>query len=414
MIESAAGAKSARYTTQYTPEESGNHYLSFSGVGPSKLLIDGTLASHQDSSAKDAVEFLLGVQEEHRFRHRLEAGRPHSIVIESAPSPEANSDLHLMLGIISAHLGIVGEGEMETDLVAEAVALARAADAVVCCVGNTTQWETEGQDLASMRLPDSQGSQDVLVAAVAAANPCTVVVITTGVPVEMPWLPSVPAVLQAWYAGQETGHAIADVLLGHVCPGGRLPMSWPRRVEDTACHGNFGLDAYDSLQVEYVEGVFVGYRHFDRYYGSDKEVLFPFGFGLSYADFAVAQSQIEGSISPENDDVVSVAVQVSNISTIPGTETIQVYLYPPPRDGPVNRPPKALVAFEKVHLEPGEAKTVTLEFVGREAAAYWDEGGRQWAVEAGEHAVSVATSSHPRDEKARFVLSVVEGFGFGP
>ncbi|KAH7037544.1 glycoside hydrolase family 3 C-terminal domain-containing protein [Microdochium trichocladiopsis] len=279
MIEAAPGAKSARYTTRYTPPSSGNHYLSFSGIGPSKLFINGQL--------------------------------PYDIVIESVPSPVANSDLHLMLNIISGHIGLVTEAEMEADLLAEAVSIASSADAVICCVGSTVQWETEGQDLATRRSPNETRSQDRLIAAVAAANPRTI----------------------AWYAGQETGNAIANVLLGEVNPSGKLPVSWPRRIEDTPCYGNFGLDSYDSLEVEYVEGVFVGYRHYDQKYGSDEEVSFPFGYGLSFVTFAVNPTRIEGLISPpldkarannNNTSLISVTVSVRNISTVLGAETVQV------------------------------------------------------------------------------------------
>lgn len=221
-----------------------------------------------------------------------------------------------------------------------------------------------------MVLP-SNGSQDALISGVAAVNANTIVVNTTGVAVEMPWLDNVPAVLQAWYAGQETGNAVLDVLLGEVNPSGKLPISWPRKYEHTACYGNFGLDSYDSLQVDYVEGVNVGYRHFDQQYGTEKEVLFPFGYGLSYTSFELSDATISGNLSGAS-DVVTVSASVTNTGSRAGAETVQVYVAPPKTGSANGRPPKALVAFSKVFLQPRESKTVSASF-GRDCIAYWDD-----------------------------------------
>lgn len=407
MNTNATGALSARLTTVFSPTESGKHYLSFSGVGPSKLFIDGELVLHQEKEIPDSMAYFLGVQDEQRLQYSFEAGRSYEIRVESIPSQVDNSELFLMQGNISAHLGFVMQGEMEADLLAEAVALAKDADVAVFFVGNTAQWETEGQDMASMALP-ADGSQDRLIAEVAKVNPNTVVVISTGVAVELPWLSDVSAVLQSWYAGQEVGNAIADVLLGVVNPGGKLPVSWPRKYEHTGCYGNFGLDSYDSRKVEYVEGVNVGYRHFDRHYGTDMEVLFPFGYGLSYTQFAVSNIRVSGSINQVNSEV-TITATVSNVGGCHGSETIQVYLAPP-EDSTADRPPQSLVAFDKVFLEAGQATEVSLVFK-EDGAAYWDAEGNEWRVEKGLHQVKVSTSSHSRDVKAQVPLEV-KGFSY--
>ena len=414
MNSKAAGSRSARLSTTYTPAETGTHYVSFSGMGPSKLYINRQLVSHQTTHSKDGAGFILGpaASEEHRFQYPFEAGIAYDIVIESWPLQIGRSDLSIFQDTISARLGLVTQREMEADLLGEAVAAAKEADVVVCFVGNNTQWETEGRDMTEMKLP-ADGSQDRLVATVAAANPRTVVAVTTGVPVEMPWLEDVPAVIQAWYAGQETGNAIFDVLFGEVNPGGKLPMSWPRKYEHTGCYGHFGMDSFESEEVEYVEGVNVGYRHFDRQYGTDKEVLFPFGFGLSYSTFDISDAVISGSLDgSRSDDTVTVSMTIVNTGSRAGTETVQVYVAPPDSGGE-GKPPKALVAFSKLFLGPGETKRVSTSF-GREGPAYWAEDAHMWRVDSGRHAVLVGTSSSPRDVKARLELDVSGGFDFCP
>jgi beta-glucosidase len=373
------------------------------------MFINGELVSHQKKEASDSMAFFLGVQDEHRFQYNFDASKEYDIVIESIPSQVDNSELFLLDGVLSVHLGFVSQQEMEKDLLAEAVTMAKEADLAICFVGNTTQWETEGQDMASMTLP-ANGSQDKLIANVAEANPNTVVVITTGVPVELPWLDKVQAVLQAWYGGQESGNMILDVLLGEVNPSGKLPVSWPRKYEHTSCYGNFGLDSYESRQVEYVEGVNVGYRHFDRTYGTDKQVLYPFGFGLSYSQFELSDSKVSGTIENDKEAEVKILLSVLNTSERAGAETVQVYLAPP-STGDRSRPPQSLVAFEKVFLQPGEKKQVELSFK-RDGAAYFAEGSGAWRIDGGVHELRVSTSSNPADVKSRLPVEVENSFEF--
>ncbi|KAF2678445.1 glycoside hydrolase family 3 protein [Lentithecium fluviatile CBS 122367] len=412
MNTHVTGCKSVRFTTTYQPPVSGTHYLSFSGLGPSTLSIDGKLVAEQTSPTKDSMTFFLGVQEEQRIQHPFSATETYTLVMHTHPSPTKNSELYLMQDQLSIHLGLITQSEMETDVLTEAVALAAAADLAIIFAGNTTQWETEGQDLASMTLP-AAGSQDALIAAVAAANPNTVVVATTGVPVELPWLHAVPAFLQAWYAGQEAGNAMLDVLLGEMCPAGKLPVSWPRAYAHTGCVGHFGLDSFESARVEYVEGVFVGYRWFDRMWGGEKEVRWPFGFGLSYTRFTVSDARLEHSsttISNGTERDVMVTAKVRNVGRVTGAEVVQVYLEPPVVEG-LDRPVKGLVGFAKVELGPGEEGVVSVGF-GREGAAFWDEAEGVWRVCKGVYGVLVSTSSGPADVWARLEVVVREGFWF--
>jgi beta-glucosidase len=409
QIDVKETAMSARMTATYQPSESGRHYLSLSGAGVTRLYVDGTLVASQEAAIPDAMAFIAGCQDEVRGRHDFEAGKTYKVEVITTMPDVRISDSPILDKQLCAHVGFVPQGQMERGLLEESVALAREADVAIVFVGNTYQWESEGQDMGAMALPphDSR-AQDGLIAAVAAANPRTVVVANTGVAFETPWLGDVAALVQGWYAGQEVGNALVDVLVGEVNPSGRLPVSWPRRYEDTACFGNYGLDSQESKEVEYVEGVFVGYRHFDRHWGAEGEVLFPFGFGLSYTTFEVKCVSVTGDFSAG----ISLQVTVRNTGEREGAQTVQVYVVPPQSEG-VERPVKELASFEKVHLLVGQEETVQVQLT-RDAAAYWDEGVDKWRVVGGEYGIWVATSSRPDDAVAKETMVVEEGFCFEP
>ncbi|KAI8649153.1 Beta-glucosidase [Fusarium keratoplasticum] len=404
-------AKAVRMTTTYIPSVSGKHYLSFSGIGPTKLFINQVFLG-EIKETEEAMMFFLGAQEEKHVQYDFIAGQKYYILVESTISPVPNAELFLAEDKVAVHLGFIEQAEMETDLQSEAVELAKQADVALVFVGNTPQWETEGQDMATMSLP-ADGSQDKLIAEVAKVNPNTIVVIGTGVPIQLPWLDEVAAVVQTWYGGQETGNAVLDVLLGEVNPSGRLPASWPKKIEHTACYGNFGLDSWESREVEYVEGVNVGYRHFDSQYGTEKEVLFPFGFGLSYSTFEVSGTALSGTLSEADaNSEVTITASVHNTGDRAGSEVVQVYLAPPQGGEDKGRPPKALVAFDKIHLGPGEKRELQLSFK-RDGAAFWSEEDKLWKVEGGDHDLYVSTSSSPRDVKSTHTLNVPQTFSFG-
>jgi len=240
-----------------------------------------------------------------------------------------------------------------------------------------------------------------LVEQVAAANPRTIVVLNTGSPITMPWLDKVAAVVQAWYPGQECGNAIADVLFGYVTPSGKLPQTFPVRLEDNPAYLNF---PGENGKVYYGEGLFVGYRYYDK-----KRIapLFPFGFGISYTTFDYDALRLSArEISP--DDTLEVSIDVTNTGQRAGKEVVQVYV----RDitSRLYRPHKELKAFAKVHLEPGECKTVTLA-LDRDALAYYDDLAHAWVAEAGEFEVLVGSSSQEIRAAATFTLTATSCFG---
>jgi beta-glucosidase len=266
------------------------------------------------------------------------------------------------------------------DLIERAVAAAVDADVAVVVVGTTDEWETEGQDRPTMSLP---GSQDELVARVAAANPDTVVVVNAGSPIAMPWVGDVAAILLASFGGLETGPGVADVLAGDADPGGRLPITYPRALEDTPAWPHY--PPVDGAQV-YGEGVFMGYRGFDR---SGLTPLFPFGHGLSYGASTWSVASISSpSIHPGGTVTVRLVVQNSGDRDV--TDVVQVYVHA--CDPPVERPAKELAAWRKVVTAPGGATAVNIE-LGPGAFRRWDDVAGNWVVDLGEYELLVAASA---------------------
>ena len=280
-------------------------------------------------------------------------------------------------GKTTANLGIV---RPETLVSAEAKTLAARVDAVILAPGFDTASEGESAD-RTFRLPPGQ---DELINQIAAVNKKTVVVLTSGGGVDMSaWIDRIPALLEAWYPGQEGGAAVAQLLFGESNPSGRLPISIERRWEDNATHDSY-YPKNGSKKVEYSEGVFVGYRHFDK---STVKPLFPFGYGLSYTSFAYKNLTIS---PPSSDQQVSVAFDVTNTGTRAGADVAEVYVGD--RHAPVPRPVKELKGFKRVSLNPGETKNVVVKLDIR-AFSYYDVKKHAWTVAPGDFDLFVARSA---------------------
>jgi len=275
---------------------------------------------------------------------------------------------------------------------AEAVTLARQSDAAVVVVGNWRKTEGESFDRTAMDLP---AHQDELIAAVAAANPRTIVVLITGSPVTMTkWIDRVPAIVYAWYGGQEAGNAIADVLLGRVNPAGKTPVTFPKRFEDSPAYGNY---PGENLHVAYAEGIYVGYRGFEKH---GVEPLFPFGFGLSYTTFAYSDLAVTPA-QVKLGEPVHVTVTVRNTGSRSGAEVVQLYLHDV--QSTLDRPAKELKGFARVELAPGESKRVTLS-VDQAAMSFFDPKRDDWVAEPGQFDVLVGGSSADLPLKGSFQL----------
>jgi beta-glucosidase len=271
--------------------------------------------------------------------------------------------------------------------IAEAQAAARSADVAIVVVGLPETFETEGVDREHLRLPDAH---DLLVTAVLAVNPNTVVVLQNGSPVELPWRQTVPAIVEAYLGGQAGGAALADVLLGQAEPGGRLAETFPERYAD---HPVSRLPN-GPVTVEYRESLFVGYRYFDS---ALEEVAFPFGHGLSYATFAWSDVECDviagGGLAGDPDSsgfLVEVKVTVTNTSERAGDEVVQVYVHD--EESSVFRPEQELRGFAKVRLEPGGSERVTIR-LDRRAFSFWDVESRGWVLEPGRFEIRAGRSS---------------------
>lgn len=269
---------------------------------------------------------------------------------------------------------------IQEDLIAEAVEAAAGTEVAVIFAGLPDSFESEGVDRTHLHIP---GSQIELIKRVSSVQPNTVVVLSNGSPVSMPWLSDVKAVLEGYLAGQATGSAAADVLYGAVNPSGKLAETFPVTLEQTPAYLNF---PGGKSEVFYGEGLFVGYRYYEA---KKEQPLFPFGHGLSYTQFAYENISIDKK-QVKDTESVTITVTVRNTGDRAGKEVVQLYVKP--LDSPVVRPIKELKGFEKVHLEPGEAKTVSFT-LDKRAFAYYNTEIQDWFAETGVYDVLVGGSS---------------------
>ena len=365
------GRFSARWTTRLTPDQTGPWTMSLAAAGRARVLVDGSVVVDDDTPGPKMAIWVQAL-EPRTVRVDLTAGTACEVVIELR-ADERGTLPHLRFGLEPP------DPDVEVE---RAVAAAGAADVAVVVVGTSSDFETEGEDRRSFSLP---GRQDELVRRVAEANRDTVVVVNAGSPIPMPWLDDVAAVLWTWYPGQEFGTALADVLSGRSDPGGRLPTTFARRLEDTPAFTNY---PGEYGQVRYGERVHVGHRWYDA---RGIEPLFPFGHGLSYATFEIGE--VDAAVGP--DGSVEVATMVTNVGDRPGSEVVQVYVQPPASD--VSRPVRQLAGFTKVHLAAGEQQVVHVELTPR-SLAHWDTAARCWRVVDGPHTLWVGRSSRDLPE----------------
>jgi beta-glucosidase len=227
---------------------------------------------------------------------------------------------------------------------------------------------------------DLPGTMNALISAVAAANPSTVVVMQSGTPVEMPWVNNVKAMIHAWYGGNETGNAIADVLFGNVNPSAKLPLSFPKRIQDNPAFLNYVTERGRTL---YGEDVYVGYRWYEML---DLPALFPFGHGLSYTSFNISDLSVTKS-----DTQLSISAKVTNTGPVAGAEVVQMYVAQ--KNPSIKRPKKELKGFKKVYLEKGESKTVEVLIEVKYATSFWDEVRDSWISEKDTYDVLVGSTS---------------------
>ncbi|KAF2970131.1 hypothetical protein GQX73_g3468 [Xylaria multiplex] len=388
---------SAIATTYLTPTSSGKHTISFMSVGPGKLYLDGDLAldlwnwtEEGEAMFDGSIDYMVDVD--------MIAGKAVELRVEMTNELRPifkQKEFNMTHKYGGCRIGFKEEDQV--DYLQEAVRAAKEADVAVVIVGLDAEWESEGYDRKTMDLP-SDGSQDRLVKAVLEANPRTVVVNQSGSPVTMPWADEVPAIIQAWYQGQEAGNALADVLFGLRNPSGKLPATFPRRLEDTPAYHNW---PGENLRVLYGEGLHIGYRHYDRV---KVEPLFSFGHGLSYTTFEYGRPSLSNKVLTSSASI-HLVMAVTNTGSVAGSETVQIYI----RDerSALPRPEKELAAFEKVSLDPEETKHITVP-LDKYAVGYYDPAKSAWIAEEGVFKVLIGASA--TDIRHSVTFEVKESF----
>ena len=289
-----------------------------------------------------------------------------------------------------------------TDLMDQAVACAAEAEAAIVMVGTNDEWETEGHDRTEMQLP---ARQDELVERVVAANPNTVVIVNAGSPVNLDWATDehrcpAPAVLTPFFAGQEQAEALVDVVLGEADPGGRLPVTFPRRLEDTPAflHHIPEPDAEGLPHQRYSEGLHIGYRWYDA---RNLVPRFWFGHGLSYGDVEWSTPTADRTTISAG-DTVKVSIPVTATSDRDATVVVQGYVSPV--EPTMTRPPKELKAWVKHTVAAGSTEDFTLEF-GPDAFHHWSLADSAWSIETGDYDLVIAASAGDERHRIRVMVT---------
>jgi len=361
-----------RWTGYFMPKESGDYKFYTSADDGVRLYVSDEIAIDDWQPHSQTLDTAA--------RH-LEAGKAYKIRLEYFES------------VGSAIVGF-GVTRAEAFIGRETKPLAAKADAVIICAGFDPKTEGEGFD-RTFQLP---GGQDELIRQISAVNKNVIVVLTAGGNMDMTrWIDNVPAVLHTWYPGQEGGTALAQILFGDYSPSGKLPASFERRWEDNPTFHSY-YPANGGNRVQYSEGVFVGYRHFDR---SETKPMFAFGYGLSYTTFAYSKLLV----TPQSGNLnapVSVSFEVRNSGDRAAAEVAELYVGD--SHSSVPRPVKELKGFAKINLNPGETRRVTLT-LNRRAFSFYDTAKKDWSTEPGDFTILVGGSSDNIQLRGKFTLT---------
>jgi beta-glucosidase len=364
------GVGALRWNGWFWPERDGTHEFALRAPGAGRLLLDGAALIDEATPAVHDNWDVGGSPAPRRIAAAdLVAGRGYPVTIEYV-RPQQTA------GIAWEYVGI--GVRQPTGSVEEAAGVAAACEAAIVVIGAASVSEGEGYDRADLDLP---GDQNALVEAVLAANPRTVVVLVGGAPYALPWIDHTPAVVVAWLGGEEGPDAVARILFGAAEPSGRLPVTFPRRIEDTPAHPWYP----GAEEVTYGEGLFVGYRHYDR---AAEAPMFPFGHGLTYTRFAY--SDIAAPEDARTGDNLEVSFTLANLGQRSGKETAQLYVRP--RGPSVERPVKELKGFAKVELMPAESRRVSLTLSPRDFS-FWSPEQNGWVVEPGSYDLLIGASA---------------------
>ena len=362
---------SIRWTGYFNPKNTDDYKFYTSADDGVRLYIDGEPVIDDWKRHAETLD---------SFGKRFEAGKPYQIKLEYF---EATGGATASFGVAAASESIGKETK----------ALAAKADVVILCVGFDPVTESEGFD-RTFRLP---AGQDELIRQISSVNKNTIVVITSGGAVDMTrWVDQVPGIIEAWYPGQEGGTALAQILFGEYSPSGKLPASFERQWEDNPTFKTYYTKPGE-LQVDYSEGVFVGYRHYDR---ATVKPLFPFGYGLSYTTFAYSNLKVSPGAGNLNQPV-TVTFDLKNTGKREAAEVAQVYVGD--THASVPRPVKELKGFARVQLKPGESRRVSVT-LDRRAFSFYDVKKKDWSAESGQFGILVGSSSQKIELQGAFNL----------
>ncbi len=352
--------------------------------------------AHHKLAAKICGQSIVLLKNEDKI---LPVGKEKKIAVigEMARAPRyqgAGSSLIKPTKITDAFDGLLGKGytlnfapgynkkkdEIMPAMVTDACKIAEKADIALVFIGLTEEYESEGYDREHMNLPKSHNN---LVEEVLKVNENVIVVLSGGSPVTMPWLGKVKGLINGYLGGQASGDAIADIVSGDLCPSGKLAETYPLSLADVPC-----CNYYPGTKrlAEHKEGIYIGYRYYDT---AQKDVLFPFGFGLSYTEFKYSDLKLSKK-KIEDTDTLTVSYKIKNVGNCDGAEISQVYVSD--KESTIFRPAKELKGFKKVFLKAGEETTVEIE-LGKRAFAFYNAGAATWQVESGEFEILVGASS---------------------
>ena len=356
---------SVKFSCTYKPDISGLHEFEVFGIGKCRLLIDGNeLIDNWTSSDPGEAFFTFGSASKKGVAN-FQKGKAYKIEVQ----------YHFEGSFPAVYIGC--QAPDEVDIFQEAIEIASHADEVILIAGTNSDWETEGNDRADFNLP---ANQNKLIEAILETNQNTVVVINTGSPIHMPWEKKAKAIIQTWFAGQEFGNALVDILSGKVNPSGKLPTTFPVRIEDTPAYKNYpGND----LQMNYDEKQLVGYRWYEV---KSIRPLFCFGHGLSFTNFNYQNLEV----TTDSDFIVTCNFEIQNIGDISGLEIAQCYVsFASPLPG---EPCKTLQGFVKEEIDANELKKVEIK-LGPRNFSYWSVETNTWQIREGSYQILIGSSS---------------------
>ena len=353
-----------KFSCAYTPDISGQHEFEIFGIGKCKLFINNEMLVDNWDNSEQGEAFFTFSSSSRKGSMNLIAGETYQIEVH----------YHFEGKFPAVYIGC--QAPDESDLLAQAIETAANADQVILMVGTNSDWETEGNDRTDFDLPVDQNK---LVNAVIEANANTSVIINTGSPVAMPWAENAKAIIQTWFPGQEFGNALVDVLSGVVNPSGKLPTSFPSRIEDTPAYASYpGKD----LQMNYEEKLLVGYRWYES---KSIKPMFCFGHGLSYTEFQYDDLKVMTNEANE----VSCRFTVKNTGSMNGSEIAQCYVgFHDAMDG---EPKKTLQGFSKEEISIGETKNYEIKLTPRNFS-YWNVETKTWQIRKGLYQICIGSS----------------------